>query len=161
MNVENSGQFGNYLIHGIDEIILPEAISLWPSTLGWKLLALFLFVFAAFKTTKAIRRWWHDRYRREALRRLSALAPEAKLASLPLLLKATALHAYPREQVAALSGEQWLGFLDAHCKKVSFCVGTGSRLLDIAYLPEEQWCLNEAQANELIGMSRTWIAQHV
>lgn len=161
MNAENSGQFGNYLIHGIDEIVLPEPVSLWPSTIGWKLLGLALIAYALYKLTQAIRRWWHDRYRREALRQLSTLAPDAQLAALPFLLKTTALQAYPREQVAALSGEQWLGFLDTHCAGLSFRQGVGKNLLAIAYLPAEQWQLSEVQANELIALSRRWIAQHV
>ena len=107
------------------------------------------------------RRWWRDRYRREALRQLSTLALDAQLAALPFLLKTTALQAYPREQVAALSGERWLEFLDAHCTEVSFCRGIGQSLLDIAYLPSEQWQLNAAQANELISLSRIWIERHV
>ena len=32
--------FGNYMLHGIDEISLPPAVSWWPQTLGWKLLLL-------------------------------------------------------------------------------------------------------------------------
>ena len=161
MNVENSAHFGNYLIHGIDEIVVPDPISLWPSTIGWKVLGLALMIYALYKVTQAIRRWWRDRYRREALHQLSTLAPDAQLAALPFLLKATALQAYPREQVAALSGEQWLGFLDAHCAGVSFQQGIGKSLLVIDYLPHEQWQLSQAQANELIGLSRRWIEQHV
>lgn len=161
MNVENSGQFGNYLIHGIDEIVLPVPISLWPSTIGWKLLGLALVAYALYKVTVAVRNWWHNRYRREALRQLSTLAVDAQLAALPFLLKATALHAYPREQVAALSGEQWLDFLDEHCADVSFRRDIGQNLLDMAYLPADQLRLNETQANELIALSRTWIERHV
>lgn len=161
MNIENSAQFGNYLIHGIDEILLPESVSLWPSTLGWKLLGIVLMTYILIKVVREIRHWWRNRYRREALRRLLALAPDAQLAALPFLLKTTALKAFPREQVAALSGKPWLDFLDAHCAAVSFCDGAGERLLEIAYLPRERWKLSRTQENELIEMSRTWIEQHV
>ncbi len=161
MNIENSDQFGNYLIHGIDEIVLPEAVSLWPSTPGWKLLALALMAYASLKLVRFVRRWWHDRYRRAALSRLAGLAPGQQLAELPFLLKATALHAYPRTQVAALSGERWLEFLDQHCPEISFQGETGQQLLQIAYLPQPRWQIDEAQASRLIAQSRTWIERHV
>ena len=161
INVEESGQFGNYLIHGIDEISLPEPVSLWPSTIGWKLLALALAAYAILKMVQSARRWWRNRYRREALRRLSLLASDAQLAALPVLLKATALQAYPREQVAALSGDAWLEFMDTHCVAAPFEGDIGKNLLDIAYRPKSQLRLSESQVNALMGASRIWIEHHV
>jgi len=161
VNIENSKQFGNYLIHGIDEIRLPEPVSLWPSTPGWQLLGLLIAGFVVYRAYRSVQRWWRNRYRREALRRLSGLAPGAQLQSLPFLLKATALHAYPREQLASLSGEPWLSFLDAHCPGVSFRSGVGKKLLDLSYVPEARRQISPDEAGELITLSKTWIAQHV
>ncbi|MGI9294648.1 MAG: DUF4381 domain-containing protein, partial [Pseudomonadales bacterium] len=123
--------FGNYLIRGIEEIELPESVSWLPQTIGWKVLALLVFLLAAYKFYQAAKQWWRNRYRRSALLRLKELEEEAAgdylqvAAELPGLLKATALHAYPRAEVAALSGESWLDFLDAHYSGRSFRSGTG------------------------------------
>jgi len=38
--IENSATFGNYLIYGIDEIILPQVIAYYPSAPGWQVLGL-------------------------------------------------------------------------------------------------------------------------
>ncbi|HEX4987063.1 MAG TPA: DUF4381 domain-containing protein, partial [Burkholderiales bacterium] len=58
---------------------------------------------------------WHrrreaNRYRREALAELARLED---VAGIPPLLKRTALAAWPRKEVAALSGAQWVAFLRA------------------------------------------------
>ncbi|MGI9285257.1 MAG: DUF4381 domain-containing protein [Pseudomonadales bacterium] len=158
--------FGNYLIRGIEEIALPEPVSWFPQTIGWKILALLALLFAAYKSYHAAKRWWRNRYRRSALLKLKVLEEEADgdyskvAAELPSLLKAAALHAYPRAQVAALSGESWLEFLDAHYSGPSFRSGTGQHLLTIAYQSRAQWHLEPADARTLITMCRRWLRQH-
>jgi len=72
------------------------------------------------RLTRLVKRGWQNRYRREALRQLAILSESQQLAALPHFLKVTALQAYSREQVAGLSGQEWLDFLDAHCEDVSF-----------------------------------------
>ena len=70
MSVENTETFGNYLVHGIDEIMLPDAITWWPSAPGWQVLALILLAWLLLRTIRLARRWWRNRYRREVLRQL-------------------------------------------------------------------------------------------
>jgi len=164
--IENTATFGNYLIHGIDEIILPEAIAYYPSAPGWQVLGLVVGILIVFQLTRSVRRWWRNRYRREALKQLAFIERQADkrlhdvVAVLPYYLKVTALKAYPRQDVASLSGKTWLSFLDANYSGPSFCGGIGKKLLNVAYLPREQWQLDEQQINELIKMSRHWIAKH-
>ena len=166
MSVENTETFGNYLIHGIDEIMLPEAITWWPSAPGWKVLGLTLLAWLLLRMVRLARRWWRNRYRREALSQLKKIQQQAGskaldvVASLPYYIKATALQAYPRAEVASLSGESWLAFLDAHYSGPSFAEGTGRKLLAVSYLPREQWQLDESESSRLIQMAQQWIARH-
>lgn len=158
--------FGNYMLHGIDEIVLPEPVSWWPQTIGWKLLALALGLWLLYRLYRAAELWWKNRYRRAALAQLDALqrqAPEqyeAVLASLPELLKATALHAYPRTEIAALSGDEWLAFLDSHYDGPAFSDKPGRQLLTVAYQDKSRWQLSSEDARTLIEMSRRWLQQH-
>ncbi len=166
--IENADTFGNYLIHGIDEIILPDAISYYPLAPGWKALGLIIAVYIVFQLRRWLKHWWRNRYRREALRQLARAEQQAEaskqpqdiVAVLPYYIKATALQAYPRQEVASLSGRDWLTFLDAHYSGPSFRDGIGEKLLTVAYLPREQWQLSDQQCNELLKMSRHWIAKH-
>jgi hypothetical protein len=166
MSVENTDTFGNYLLQGIDEIMLPGAIPWWPSAPGWKVLSLILLAWLLLCAIRLARRWWRNRYRREALRQLQTLQQQDDskaldvVASLPHYIKVTALQAYPRAEVASLSGENWLTFLDAHYSGSSFSEGTGRKLLAVSYLPRERWQLDDNECDQLIQMVRQWIATH-
>jgi hypothetical protein len=164
--VENSDSFGNYLIHGIDEVILPDPIAWWPTAPGWQVLGVFVLVLLVYQSGRAVKRWWQNRYRREALRQLALVQEQADnqlqdvVAMLPYYLKVTALQAYSRQDVASLSGTAWLMFLDTHYSGPSFSTGVGQKLLSVAYLPRRQWQLNDQESDTLIRMSRRWIAEH-
>jgi hypothetical protein len=158
--IETTGTFGNYLIHGIDEIILPQAISWWPTAPGWQVLGTLILLLLFLQLGRTARRWWQNRYRREALRQLDSVPEDSRLASLPYYIKVSALHAYPRQDVACLSGAKWLAFLDSHYDGPSFSTGVGKKLLAISYLPTEQWQLSDQEGAALIRMSRRWISKH-
>ncbi len=157
--------FGNYILHGIEEVHLPETVSWWPQTIGWKVLGLLLLIAVAYWLSVQAKKWWRNRYRRDALSRLASLEQRANgwqqvVRQLPFLLKATALQAYPRCDVAQLSGSLWLQFLDAQYEGPAFHEGSGQILLLVAYQPESQWHIKKHDAQSLIEMSRLWIREH-
>lgn len=100
---------------------VPEAIGLWPIAAGWwiSLLLIVLLVFAAVF-------WWRRRQkdpRRSALKALSEIEKNRQnledkelIQHCNRLLKQCALTLFPRQQVAALSGEDWLDFLVSHSR---------------------------------------------
>ncbi len=165
-SIENTDSFGNYLIHGIDEIVLPDAVSWWPSAPGWQALGVIAFLWLCYLAVRWVKRWWRDRYRREALRQLDQIQKKAGsslnaiIATLPHYIKVAALQAYPRHDVASLTGDEWLAFLDAHYSGPAFSNGVGEKLLSIAYLPQEQWQMTDEESRTLIRMSRQWIKSH-
>jgi len=97
----------------------PAAIGAWPPAPGWWILAGLLL--AAIGV--ALFLWWrHYRrqaYRRQGLARLGELRAAvdasgdtaAYAQGVNALLKAVALQRFPRKDVAAANGEQWLAFL--------------------------------------------------
>jgi hypothetical protein len=157
--------FGNYLLHGIEEVVLPELVSWWPHTLGWRLLALGLLLCFGIVLYKAALRWQRNHYRRAALKKLDQIfiaykdAPQC-LNQLSLILKATALHAYPRVEIAQVSGSRWLKTLDSKCKTTQFSSSVGEQLLTITYQPVQNWQLQDVQVDRLFELARTWIKQH-
>lgn len=90
------------------DIVLPEAPGLWPLAPGlWALIGLVgLLGIAAI--------WWfwqqrqRNRYRRAGL---LLLANASTTYEVSVILKRVALAVYPREEVAALHGAAWAGFL--------------------------------------------------
>ena len=152
--------FGNYTLRGLVEIESPPALSWWPQTVGWQVLALLL---SAWLARLAWRRWraWHaDRYRREALRRLAdiqGLAAERQLPALATLLKATALQRYPRTKIAPLSGDHWVGWLNAQCREAPFGPSERHLLSRDLYTAKAP---NPRELGALIAATGTWIRRH-
>jgi len=86
--------------------------------------------------------------------------PPTELAAcraLALLVRRTALAAFPREQVAALSGASWLSFLDRTCGGHEFAEGSG-RVLDTA--PYRPVPIARSDLLPLINLVRRWIKVH-
>ncbi len=151
-------------LHELHDIVLPEPVSWMPQTWGWGLL-LALAVGAGLWAGRAVyRRSRANRFRREALARLGQIETAQAatrlqaLAELPSLLKQTALCGYPRSEVASLSGEAWLRFLDRSYGGDGFSNGPGRLLTRLAYEPLEKLeALSQRDWASLIQLIRDWI----
>ncbi|MCB1850406.1 MAG: DUF4381 domain-containing protein [Gammaproteobacteria bacterium] len=145
------------------EFHLPDPISWWPPAPGWwGVLLLCLLLAVTFRAVRHSRR--RGELKRASLARLEQIneqfrrdADTARLATeLSVLLRRIALSLYPRQQVAALTGDAWLGFLDEHLAVngggSTFREGVGRVLCDAPYNPD---CT--VDANALIELIRQWI----
>jgi hypothetical protein len=159
---EFADTFGNYLLHGIAEVELPSKISWLPQTIAWKILLLLLLILLVFTLFKGFKHWQANAYRRQAVKQLKSLyqSGEGVLEILPVMLKSTALHAYPRSNVAQLSGHQWLDFLDQQYQGPAFNSDVGKQLLIISYEDKPFWNRNPEQIEALISMASLWLAKH-
>jgi Ca-activated chloride channel family protein len=84
------------------------------------------------------------------------------LAEIPVLLKRAALSAFPRSEVASLSGEKWLTFLDKTIGAKDFTEGEGRLLPELAYAPVQRITqLSDEQIGNLLQLVRRWIKGHV
>lgn len=145
-------------LQNLHDIVLPAPPGWWPPAPGWYVLAVLLLAFALWWGRRAWQRWRADRYRREALKAFRALqADPGRLAALPGLLKRTALAAWGREAVAALSGEAWHRFLDCSAGTDRFCAGAGALLDRLAYGGEP---LSGPEARLLLEAAALWLRGH-
>jgi Domain of unknown function (DUF4381) len=124
-----------------------------PQTIGWYVLFGIAGLLILWTAIYLIRRWFADRYRREALRELALLPPEQFSA----LLKRTALVAWPREEVASLSGEAWLQFLDESIRGDLFHRAPANRVEEIALSPA---ALSNEETRALRETVAEWIRRH-
>ena len=131
----------------------PVAISWWPLAPGWWiLLALSVALLAG------VFLWLRERRRKTAYRRIALAAleelrsREAGKNELNWLLKAAALKAYPREQIAGLHGTAWQQFLASSCPKVASDAFTE---LDTLYQREPS-----PVSSDLLDAAEHWIRQH-
>ncbi len=114
----------------LHDILAPPAAPWWPPAPGWLWLLAFLGIAALALLLALFIRFQRNRYRREALDALARLDLDAgtrRLTGVAEVLKRTALTAYPRTEVAALTGAQWYAFLD-RVGGTGFSQGLGERL---------------------------------
>ncbi len=152
--------FGNYALGDFVEVVSPAAISWLPQTAGWAVLAALLAVLLLRYGWRRLRHWYRNRYRREALARLRVIAQSAQqdtLVELNKLLKLTALAAYSREQVARLSGQEWVAFLNQRCASPPFSPEHGRLLAQGVY---EGAAVSDATRQALHGACLAWVENH-
>jgi hypothetical protein len=144
----------------LNDIVLLPPPPWWLAAPGWYALALVLLIIFIWSIYRLWHLYYSNRYRRAALSELTQIEAEQDAhttSRLPALLKRTALHAYSREQVAALSGEQWRGFLDQHCESKPFKAEAGDLLTKLAYHPD---ATRKSDLQPLLNSARVWIKRH-
>lgn len=153
--------FGNFALKGFVEVVSPTAISWWPQTAGWLWLGALLVGLISYRAWKVLSSWHRNRYRREAAARLRRLAEagagKALVADINRLLKLTALAAYSRDQVARLSGQEWVNFLNRQCPTPPFSAEQGQLLALATYSGE---AIEAATGQHLLAASLAWVQEH-
>lgn len=101
----------------------PAAIGWWPLAPGWWLLIALVLIVAGVLAWLLIARYRRNAYRRQAIIELQVIRNRWEnggddslcLTQTNALLKAVALRAFPRRDIASISGEQWRDFLNSCC----------------------------------------------
>jgi hypothetical protein len=152
----------------LHDVVTPPAAPWWPPAPGWYgvlgALALGLIVWAAW----GLRHWLRNRYRHEALKEFAQLEPALAdvarraeaMTALAILLKRTALSAWPRERVAALTGVEWQTFLNRTMGMVSSDGELAWTLESAAYDPGRIAKLDETQVRAIALQAKQWLARH-
>ncbi len=124
------------------DIHLPGAPSWWPPAPGWWVLAALLLSLLAWGFAVALRRRRLRQHRQRVLTALSTLQAglasdrsPAQLAGIGELLRRLALTRHPHSEVASLSGDAWLRFLDESGGQGGFSDGPGRVLAEGPYRP--------------------------
>ena len=120
---------------------LPEPVGWWPLAPGWWVLIALLALAAGLLVRAWLRRRAHSAARRRALRQLelsrSAYAyhgnPVVLGAEVSALLRRAMLAYAPRAEVAGLTGDAWLAWLDRDLDEPRFRQGAGRSLLELPY----------------------------
>lgn len=179
--------WGNYLLKDIVETSLPEAVSWWPSTIGWQFVLLLMLAFVMKKVYLAIKHYQSNAYRRDALVCLAQILNANEAANkaaneptskginepatatdtqennrnyrkLPALLRATALHAFTRSEISLLNGKAWEAWLDKQCDDSNFADKCSGILDKLAYQPS--FSLSDNQLAQLSTEIAVWLKSH-
>lgn len=144
------------LMHGV---VFPESVSWMLQTRGWWVFFGWLAAVSGLGVIKLVRHRRHNRYRREAIVLLGKIEstanqdPVAAATQIAVLLKRTALVAYPRVKVAQLYGPAWAQFL---CESA----GNDPHITQAAPLLARAAYSHDADGKALIKPARRWIEVH-
>jgi predicted negative regulator of RcsB-dependent stress response len=147
------------LLNLMHELVMPEPVTWLPQTPGWWIVLGWLLAVMLLAGWQVVKRRRRNRYRRDALAELKAIATQPELGPaesaqcVAVLLKQTALVAYPREDVAALYGDDWARFLKESAGNDRQVTDAADMLAAAAYRPD-------ADGSVLTGPARRWIRLH-
>ena len=155
-------------LQNLNNIVLPEAAGWWPLASGWYFLLGFLLIILTWFIYTSVKHRINNRYRRIALHQLKLLAQEINktdkrdtvLRQIPILLKRTALTAYPRRQLASLTGKSWHDFLNSKVGTSSFTESNCNSLDNISYSAGSLEKVDAEAASELLKACRHWLKHH-
>ncbi len=125
----------------IRDLHLPAAIGWWPLAPGWWVVIAMAAVGLAFLIRKWLRTYSRGSARRHALRQLDLYSRDYLShlngvligTQLSELLRRTMLAYSPRADVAGLTGEAWLNWLDRDLDRSHFAAGDGRVLIEWPY----------------------------
>ncbi len=127
------------------DIHLPEPVSWWPIAPGWWLL-LAAIVIACLVIWFIRRSWNKRRVLRQLKERLQTIRDDFAegataadtVRQLSVLLRRACITYFPRSDVASLTGDAWLQFLDSKSREKRFSEDIGSLLISAPYQPDSE-----------------------
>jgi hypothetical protein len=145
-------------LSNLHDIVLPAPVSFWPPAPGWWILGATLIAAALILLAKTLARYRRNAYRRQALRELDAIGPARDAVAaqrISAVLKRAALAAFPRRDVARLSGAPWLAFLDQTGRTDAFSGGPAHMLSALAL-----GAVPTADGDAILESAKRWIRRH-
>ena len=136
-------------LSNLRDIVVPPEVALWPPAPGWWILLAGGIAIATIFAGMIIARYRHNAYRRAALAALDT----AEAGDISTILKRAALAAWPRAEVASLTGADWLAFLDRTARSDVFSRGVGRDLEALAF-----GGTGDTQA--VLAAARNWVRRH-
>lgn len=145
----------------LKDIHLPESFSWWPLAIGWWVLlsVLLIFIFIFFLRHKKKK---HTLLIVSAKREIDKIQTEFTvngdkvllICELSKLLRRVCISLFPRHEIASLTGDSWLQFLDRHDKNKSFSKGVGRVLIDAPYRK-----FTDYDEQQLINLVKSWLKE--
>ncbi|MEM9365202.1 MAG: DUF4381 domain-containing protein [Planctomycetota bacterium] len=141
----------------VDIVTLPP-VRWWPPAVGWYFIAALLVLWIGVGTTRAVKRYRSNAYRRQALRELDQIHT-GDFASLSSLMKRVALVSFPSETVAGLVGMPWIDFIGRTCPQAHFDPTVKGLLANASSRVAQVACEASSWRNA-VAESRKWIRDH-
>lgn len=140
------------------DIVTLPAVSWWPPAPAWYGVLGIMLVLASVGVMALWLQRWANAYRAAALAELNRVGQDPqRVIHIAQILKRTALAAAPRQQVAALSGEGWVRWLNQTGNGVIFTEKSQAVLADHVYGAGQP---TNQEIAALVSTARAWISRH-
>jgi hypothetical protein len=144
----------------LKDIHLPHAINMWPIAPGWIILFIIFLGLTSYLLYSGYQRNQKKKTVKFALTKLNqykeliATNPQDIniAAEISMLIRRTALHYFRREDIAGLSGDNWLDFLNRSGDTTQFTGAVGRILIDAPYRNNDTTDLTP-----LFTLTLTWL----
>jgi len=142
----------------LKELHLPESVGWWPPAIGWWLLIIVvpLILVSGFWLYRYLTRKTAIKVARKILVELKKndlLDEREKLIQLSILLRRVAI-SISKEQVAGLTGQEWLAFLDKSVEGAPFSGGIGQLLISAPY---QKKLPSQDELDQLFTICEEWL----
>lgn len=143
----------------LKDIHLPDIIGWWPPAMGWWMSAILVMLLIVFSV------WLYKRVTRKtavksakkillALRKDNSLNDRDKLIALSELMRRVAVSVSPRSEVASLTGQAWLAYLNRTVSDSPFLSAEGDALAGAHY---QKKIGENFKMTKLITICEQWI----
>lgn len=158
--IDQNAQMAEALKAQMADIILPPPVPAWPPAWGWWVLAGVMLAALIGLIIVWRQHQRKNRYRKTAITALNQANPSnlhEQVQSILTLTKACVLSAQPalRNQVASMSAELWLAWLNSKVKTPVFGEQECKLIAEFAYRPSDQ-----APSAELSKATEQWLRTH-
>lgn len=155
-------------LQNLHDIVVPDPVAWWPPAPGWYVLGAMLLIAAVLLTLRLVVNYRANRYRRAGQEQLAELRKlshdsanrDVAIAQTGELLKRVAIAAWPRDNVANLSGKRWLTFLNETGDGTLISDKQGRIFSDILYCRKIGEQLSPNEVEELFDLADRWIRKH-
>ncbi len=155
-------------LENLHDIVEPSAVPWWPLAPGWYAVGAIALLAVLWLGLRWIKHYRANRYRREALAELDQIHQRARvpedrrmaLSELAVLIKRVALVAYPRTEVASLSGDAWRHFLNLSGQTAVVTPETTQLMADAVYGAADDSTITEDAVRELFSAAEVWVRGH-
>lgn len=143
----------------LKDIHIPQPIGWWLPAPGWWLLVIMipLALWLLWWLYQALTRKTAVKAAKQMLQQIQQDNQQTdlqKLCAISVLLRRTAISCYPRPETAALTGSDWLRFLDRNLPGHPFSEGPGKILIEAPYQRNTDI---EVPLDDLIRLCRDWL----
>lgn len=149
----------------LHDIVTPPPVSIWPPANGWYIAMSMTLVMIAIVVLYSVVQYRAGAYKRAALGELESLTyrldagenPAALLNEAAGILKRTAIKAFSRTEVAGLSGERWVEWLNKKGKGTPFDGRKALLLSDLIYGRSADSLVTPDDFRDVVRAMRFWI----